>query len=197
MARVSAVALLALCATALLGAAPCAAEISATRSITAINGLDLDIEIDGCKSKDKYGCKSFTTDWGKNISGNVHANLKRDLDEGSHFVASMHIKTGLFPLPFKVQCKLCNARCGFKIPVLEKDLDIEMPPCPITAGEASKKFNEMIPDRDPVPLKLGVDGIANVYDHNGDELAAVHFSGRVSNDHFAPIKFSLEEGPSK
>lgn len=145
----------------------------------------------GCTKKDKWGCKSLNTDWGKNISGTVHAELKEDLIEGSYFISTMHLKTGLFPIPFKIQCKLCNARCGFKVPILEKDFDVEMPPCPITAGEVTQHFNEMIPRNDPVPLKLGVDGIANVYNGNGHEIAAVHFTGSVSNQPALEVQLEL------
>jgi len=105
--------------------------------------------------------------------------LHKDLDEGSHFVTSVHLKTGIIPVPFKFSCNLCGSVCGFKIPVLEKEISIEMPPCPIKAAHADKVFQELVPD-EPLPLlKLGFDGITNVFASDGKEIAAVHFTGFV------------------
>eukprot|EP00612_Vaucheria_litorea_P003862 CAMPEP_0171467478 /NCGR_PEP_ID=MMETSP0945-20130129/9993_1 /TAXON_ID=109269 /ORGANISM="Vaucheria litorea, Strain CCMP2940" /LENGTH=150 /DNA_ID=CAMNT_0011995999 /DNA_START=85 /DNA_END=534 /DNA_ORIENTATION=- len=141
---------------------------------------ELKVDIDGCKKTDKYGCSDFSTEWGKNLSGSVHAVLKNDLGKGSHFIASMHIKTGIFPIPFNLQCKLCGEPCKFKVPILDKEMEIKLPACPLKASSADKKFNVKIPTNDPIPLKLAVDGVINVYNEAGKEVAAVHVNVRTS-----------------
>jgi len=114
-----------------LSLATCDGSISVSRTVTELEMANVDVELDGCVQKDKYGCSAFNTDFGKNISGTVSAQLTHDLGEGSHFVVNMKVKTGLFPLPFELKCKLCGAKCGFEIPIVKKEIEIDMPPCPM------------------------------------------------------------------
>lgn len=164
-------------------------ELSVSRAIQVLDEFELKIDIDGCTSTDKYGCKALDTDWGRAISGNVHAALQEDLGAASHFKLQMKIKTGLFPVPFDLECKLCGAPCSFKIPVLEKEIDIKLPPCPLKASVADRKFSATIPAKDPVPVPLGFDGTVTIYDDKGKTLAVVQFSGKEKASE--EVKFML------
>mmetsp|Transcript_13252 Transcript_13252/g.21590 ORF Transcript_13252/g.21590 Transcript_13252/m.21590 type:complete len:195 (+) Transcript_13252:53-637(+) len=171
------------CALALVHSST--ATISASRSVKVLSKdyAEVKVDIDGCKKTDKYGCKEYNIEWGKNISGKVHAVLKKDIQAGTKVEVDVKIRTGIFPLPFKVTCELCGKPCSFKIPVVNIPKTIEMPPCPIKAGKFDQAFNEMIPANDPVPMKLGVDGSVEVVDASGNELAYVHVFARADKPH--------------
>ena len=83
---------------AALAAALCAsvaADIEVSRSIAELELGEVLIKLDGgCGKTDKYGCAEWKTDFGKTVSGSVHAALTHDLGPKAHFVANVQIKTG-------------------------------------------------------------------------------------------------------
>lgn len=36
-------------------------------------------------------------------------------------------------IPLDVKCAACGANCQFTVPIIKKDVNITMPPCPITS----------------------------------------------------------------
>mmetsp|Transcript_3884 Transcript_3884/g.7513 ORF Transcript_3884/g.7513 Transcript_3884/m.7513 type:complete len:81 (-) Transcript_3884:564-806(-) len=48
-----------------LSLATCDGSISVSRTVTELEMANVDVELDGCVQKDKYGCSAFNTDFGK------------------------------------------------------------------------------------------------------------------------------------
>jgi hypothetical protein len=84
-----------------------AADIEVSRSIAELELGEVLIKVDGCGKTDKYGCADWKTDFGKTVSGSVHAALTHDLGPNAHFVANVQIKTGELLLG-RLLCLACG-----------------------------------------------------------------------------------------
>jgi len=114
-----------------------------------------------------------------------------NIQAGSSIKIVAKIHTGILPVPFEATCPLCNGKCAIHIPIVGKEIDIPLPPCPIKLSEKeiNQKFSEMIPTP-PSPfdeLHGSVDGTATVTNEKGEVIAVVKFSASDTKSHLKPV----------
>lgn len=121
-------------ATTLLAVA--SADIKFSRTINSISDATADVTISGCAASDQYGSNNCDLDWGKEYDVTYNVSLERPITTGSKL--SVDLKASIIPLKF--DCAACGGNCTFKIPIVGKEVNIALPPCPI-APAASRFYN--------------------------------------------------------
>ncbi len=131
--------------------AACAADIEVSRSIAELELGEVLVKVDGCGKTDKYGCADWKTDFGKTVSGSVHAALTHDLGPKAHFVANVQIKTGELLLGrYAMLCLACGRQVAdaavrrVRVRVLRRVSD------PVQAAVQPVRRGVHVQDPDPV-----------------------------------------------
>jgi hypothetical protein len=84
-------------------------------------------------------------------------------------------------VPLKATCAACGTPCVLTIPVIKQKISLDLPPCPIAAGDYSVVSLVTLPDKTPVPLiTLKFSGSAELKNDAGVSLGKLDLSGSVS-----------------
>ena len=70
-------------------------------------------------------------------------------------------------IPFDLSCALCGANCTAKIPIINKQISIKMPDCPLPKGAINKAISFTLPASSPIPLKVPIKGDVTITDDAG------------------------------
>mmetsp|Transcript_1964 Transcript_1964/g.2525 ORF Transcript_1964/g.2525 Transcript_1964/m.2525 type:complete len:187 (-) Transcript_1964:12-572(-) len=159
------------------------ADIYFDRKIEELNGASFRLDLNnGCSLKDQYGSNKCTFKWGDSLSGQVSGKLSKDLEKGSEIEVDLKIDRFI---PFNVKCPVCGGQCKIHIPVVDKEIDIPLPPCPIAATDISTEpFNFDIPAEAPVDATVAVSGEITLRDQTGAHVAKVHIDAKISESNF-------------
>ena len=157
----------ALASAALLSIA--SADIKFSRTINTINDATVDVTLAGCPATDQYGSNNCDLKWGSPISATYNVSLERPITTGSKL--SVDLKASIIPLKF--DCAACGANCTFKVPIINKPVNIALPPCPIapTAFKGSKSIT--LPAKSPLPIKIDAKGTITLTNGDGTVIADV------------------------
>ena len=131
----------------------------------------------GCSSKDQYGSNDCTLNWGSNYTATIVGALTKPLNAGSKFSADLKLDS---VVPLKIDCPICGANCTFDVPIVKKSVSFTLPPCPIAATSINKVLSISLPAKDPVPVKIGVEGTVTAMDETGATVASISVTGSVS-----------------
>mmetsp|Transcript_16947 Transcript_16947/g.19255 ORF Transcript_16947/g.19255 Transcript_16947/m.19255 type:complete len:183 (-) Transcript_16947:47-595(-) len=156
------------------------AKIYFDRTIEEANGVSLDLTFQsGCTAKDTYGSNKCSFEWGDSVSGEVSAKLAQDLEQGSEI--EINLKIDRF-IPFYLKCPVCGGECKVKIPIVEKEYDIPLPPCPVPAMQVDEPFSFDLPLEAPVDVSATVSGEITLIDSTGNHVVKAHVNGKLSEN---------------
>lgn len=106
----------------------------------------------------------------------MNASLSVDLGPKSYIEVDMKIDRFV---PYHIKCPVCGTKCAIKIPVLEKEIDINLPPCPIKSSSIDKSFHETLPESAPEKIRVRVDGEVKLVDDSGTNVVRAKVSGAL------------------
>ena len=164
-----------------------AAGVVFSRTVEKADGVSFALTFaQGCSSKDAYGSNHCSFSWGQHVDGNVSAALTKPLQKGS--VIDIALRIDRF-LPFKQVCPVCGGQCTVEVPVVGKRIDIPLPPCPIHPTKITKSFSEALPSKEPVDLKVSVDGVVSVIDQDKKPVLQMKVSAVVAEQDLAAADY--------
>merc|ERR1719397_1550444 len=105
-------------------------SITFDRTITNVHaGFNGSVTLDhGCTKKDQYGSNDCTLNWGESYNVTYQFVLGEDITAGANFSISAKISFE----KVDINCNFCGKNCSFTI--LDQDVNLAMPDCPIKAG---------------------------------------------------------------
>tara|TARA_B110000208_G_C11564291_1_gene356543 strand:+ start:35 stop:598 length:564 start_codon:yes stop_codon:yes gene_type:complete len=151
---------LSLCAVA-------SADIHFSRTINTVTDATADVTISGCPATDQYGSNNCDLAWGKEYDVTYNVSLERPITTGAKL--TVDLKASIIPLKF--DCAACGANCTFKVPIVNKDINIALPPCPIKPAALMNKKSVTLPAKSPLPIKLDVKGSITLTNGDGTVIA--------------------------
>ena len=157
--------------------ATASADIIVSRTVNAVlPGATGEVDLSsGCTGHDMYGSNNCDLKWGSNYTGTVTANLPEAITTGATVDIDMKIDGFI---PFKANCPVCGANCSFTVPIVKKDINVAMPPCPLAPAGAYKNSTVIaLPISSPLPVKVSFKGTAIAKDAAGKVLLSVEIEG--------------------
>ena len=152
---------------------PALCDVEFSRTITAIGDSgSLDLELSGpdgdeCKSEDEYGSNDCVFQWGDSVTGSFAGELGKPLESGSTINVDMKINKFI---PFAFSCGACGVNCTITVPVVNEDVTVPMPACPIPAGVIDIPFATALPAQSPLPAKITAVGSIGWKDAAGGDV---------------------------
>eukprot|EP00041_Stephanoeca_diplocostata_P039633 m.1637271 g.1637271 ORF g.1637271 m.1637271 type:complete len:197 (+) comp25649_c0_seq1:68-658(+) len=134
---------------------------------------DVVIGNNACTQKDQYGSNDCTLDWGQSYPITYNLSFPAPITAGH----TISLQAKVEGLPLTINCAACGQKCEFKIPVIGKDVSIDLPPCPIQNQYNSTTINL---DKDPVPLKVSVSGSGQLKDQSGNTVDSISFTCTIA-----------------
>eukprot|EP01060_Flectonema_neradi_P038731 TRINITY_DN8232_c0_g1_i1.p1 TRINITY_DN8232_c0_g1~~TRINITY_DN8232_c0_g1_i1.p1 ORF type:complete len:194 (+),score=72.97 TRINITY_DN8232_c0_g1_i1:66-584(+) len=153
------------------------ADIIVSRTVTAIlAGASGEADLSsGCTGHDMYGSNNCDLKWGTNYTGTINAVLPEAITTGATVDVDMKIDGFV---PFTASCPLCGANCSFTVPIVKKDVNVAMPPCPLVAAGTYKNSTVIaLPTTSPIPVKVSFKGTVTAKDAAGKVLIAAEIEG--------------------
>eukprot|EP00038_Savillea_parva_P007165 m.168266 g.168266 ORF g.168266 m.168266 type:complete len:169 (-) comp12934_c0_seq1:146-652(-) len=163
----SAVLLAALCALA-------SASLDFSRTVTKVaSGSSAKVTFDkGCSQTDPYGSNDCSLDWGSDYTVTYNATFP-PITSGHKIAIALKVD-GI--IPFDVTCPACGGNCEFEVPIIKKQVNISLPPCPITSQVGSQHFT--LPS-DPLPVKVSIEGTVSLLDPTGATTDSISLTVEV------------------
>jgi hypothetical protein len=97
-----------------------------------------------CQKKDEYGDDDCKYHWGEDMGGLLSGSLPYDLVDGDHVIGDFRIDE-LTPLTFT--CNICGQPCMISIPVINQEVQVDTPKCPIEKDRVYQSIGEMLPEK--------------------------------------------------
>merc|ERR1711972_10038 len=168
-----------------------ATEISVSRTINKVTVGTGKLVVDGsdCASSDEYGSNDCKLQFGKTYA--IHASVAQSVDitKGATVTGNFHIEK---IVPFKFSCPACGATCSIKVPVIGKDISLDLPDCPISGYWVQDNFTVTLPDSSPLPAGISLAGKLSAVDGAGATILDADVS--VASTSSAPLPmFALDE----
>jgi len=155
------------------------AGLTASRTVNALNHASAKLTIDqGCASSDQYGSNDCSFRWGDSFNVDYAVVLQEDITGGS---IEIDAKVNKY-IPFQASCAPCGAPCDITVPIIQQNVTIDFPPCPITATELADSIPAVLPASNPLGVKLHVAGSVKAVDQNGDTVADIDLDVMLTND---------------
>lgn len=97
-----------------------------------------------CQKRDVYGDDDCKYHWGENMGGLLSGSLPYDLVEGDLVIGDFRIDE-MTPLTFT--CNVCGRPCTISIPVINQEIEVDTPKCPIEKDQFHHAIGEILPEK--------------------------------------------------
>ena len=143
------------------------------KMLTDFISINLTFDDNHCTSNDEHGGNNCHYDWGNVMNIELNVRLKKRAFEKDDRISGK-FKVDYF-VPWEFDCAICGEDCVLTVPVVNWDVQVPLPDCPLGNEDIPNTLQLMPGDSSPLDgVPLHVDGDLKLVTAGGEVAASAH-----------------------